>query len=303
MEVVYLDQNAASYLANSIAGTIWWKIREVLSRGFRERKIICPLSFEGVIETCPLPLERRRSVQSLFWQLSEGLAFKEYTEISSELTLALVRPTLDCSPWNIWRPNWAEMERAAQNVSANWMCGKRRMMERMKGFVRSPKVEAMSMRELFHAVAAQRSIRLCNDLDWLLAGQIAEGSLNYPWFIEFLIAAKASPAEIEALKRAVHCHGWARIPIHAFGILVGAKWEYDSIRGGSAKYEPNDEIDRMRAAIALSYADIFVTEGDMANLCRRAKVNDFTPTVVISVRDPERILDSIRSVISTDGRR
>lgn len=226
VRVVYLDQNAASFLAKVNPAPIWREIKQLLADGFRNRKLICPLPFECVFESASKPLEFRQAIQSLFWQLSGGVAFKDYTEISSELTLALVRPTPDWSPWIIWKPVWAEMEGAAQNVSGNWKSEKERMIQRMEGFERSPKVEAMSARGLFHAVAAQRSGWLLRDLDHMLECPTAEDSFNYPWLSKFLISMRVSPAEIVALKRAVQHHGWAKIPIHAFEILVGAKWEY-----------------------------------------------------------------------------
>lgn len=300
MQVVYLDQNAASFLAKSNPEPVWQEIRDVLTKGFRDRKLICPLPFESVVETAPRPLHLRQSIQALFWELSEGVAFEAFTEMSNELTLALIRPMPDWSPWLIWKPIWAEMESATQRVKSDLKSEKERMTERIKGFVRSPNLEAMSERELFHAVAAQRSGWICSDLDCLLAGRATETSLNCPWLIEFLVSENISPAEIEALKRAVLYHGWAKIPIHAFEILLGAKWEYDSIRGGAASYEPNDEIDRKRAAVALNHADLFITEGDMANLCQKAKVSSFSPTLVLSVRNPERVLETVRSI--TAGR-
>jgi hypothetical protein len=52
----------------------------------------------------------------------------------------------------------------------------------------------------------------------------------------------------------------------------------------------------MRAAIALNHADLFVTEGDLANLCQRAKVNEFCPTLVLSVRNPEEVLEAVRAI-------
>ncbi len=296
MKVVYLDQNAASFLAKPNAKPIWREIRYALADGFHNRKLICPLPFECVMESAPKPLEFRQAIQALFWELSQGVAFKEYTEISSELTLALVRPTLEWSPMIFWKPIWAEMESAAQKVKSNWQAGKERMNERMNGFVRSQNLELMTERELLRVVAAQRSIRICDDLSSLLAGRANEESLNCRWLIEFLVSANLAPAEIEDLKRAIYDHEWANIPIHAFDILLSAKWEYDDIRGGSAAYHPNDEIDRKRAATALSHADLFITEGDMANLCQKANVNEFCQTLVLSVRDPEKVLETIRSV-------
>src|SRR6185503_2580768 len=274
MKVIYLDQNAASFLAKSDPEPIWKKIRSALFDGFRNRNLVCPLSFEGVMETAPRPLALRQAVQSLFWQLSGAVAFKPFTNMSNELTLALIRPMPDWSPWETWKPIWAEMEGAAQKVTADWKVGKARMTERMNKFVRSSDFGASTERELFHSIAAQRSIWICNDLDCLLAGQITDNSLKCPGLVDFLIAANVNPAEIKALKHAIEYHGWAKIPIHAFEILLGAKWEYDSIRGGSAPYQPNDEIDRKRAAIALNHADIFITEGNLADLCQKAKVSE-----------------------------
>ena len=296
MQVIYLDQNAASFLAKSDPEPIWKEIRKALADGLCNQKLICPLPFEGVIETTPRPLEFRQAIQALFWQLSGGIAFKAFTEMSNELTLALVRPKPDWSPWIIWKPTWAEMEEATQKVKSDWKAGKERMEARMNGFVRSPDLKSMSERELFHAVAGQRSVWICNDLDCLLAGQINGKSLNCPWLIEYLISENISPAEIESLKRTIQHHGWAKIPIHFFEAWLGTKWEHDSILGGAAPYEPNDEIDRKRAAMALDYADLFITEGDMANLCQKAKVNEFCSTIVLSVRNPEKILETVRSI-------
>jgi hypothetical protein len=180
MKIVYLDQNAASFLAKSNSEPIWQEIREALADGFRDRKLICPLPFEGLVETAPLPLQLRQSIQALFWELSEGVAFEAFTEMSNELTLALIRPIPNWSPWLIWKPIWAEMESAAQRVKCDWKSEKERMTERMKGFARSPNLEAMTERELFRAVAAQRSGRICSDLDCLLAGRATETSLNCP---------------------------------------------------------------------------------------------------------------------------
>jgi hypothetical protein len=79
--------------------------------------------------------------------------------------------------------------------------------------------------------------------------------------------------------------------------LVGAQWEYDAIRGGAAPYAPNDEIDRKRAAMALSYADVFITEGGLASLCQKASIKNISKTVMLSVRNPKEILATIQSIV------
>jgi hypothetical protein len=47
VQVVYLDQNAASFLAKPNPEPIWREIREALADGFRKRKLLCPLPFEA----------------------------------------------------------------------------------------------------------------------------------------------------------------------------------------------------------------------------------------------------------------
>jgi hypothetical protein len=74
MQVIYLDQNAASFLAKSNSEKIWQEIKEVLLDGFRNRKLICPLPFECVVESASCPLELRQSIQALFWQLQKEIA-------------------------------------------------------------------------------------------------------------------------------------------------------------------------------------------------------------------------------------
>jgi hypothetical protein len=296
MRVVYLDQNAASLLAKAGTGAIWREIRDVLAIGLHDRQIVCPLPFEGIFESAALPLHIRRTVQDFFWRVSGGWAFKEFTEMSSELTLALVRPNPSWCPWLRWLPIWAEMDTTAQKISSDWRAAKVRMMARMDSFVDSPNLRKMSKSQLFRAVSAQRSMRIYGDLEFLLNGDINSPSIMHPWLVQYLKSQNISPAEIEALGRAIKYHGWATIQIHALDMLLGTQWEYDSLRGGAARYEANDEIDRKRAAMALNYADLFITEGGMTDLCRRAKINDYSTTIVVSVRDPENILEVVRSL-------
>jgi hypothetical protein len=101
MQVVYLDQNAASFLAKSTPGSIWREIREALADGFRNRKLICPLPFECVLETAPMPLAQRQSLQTPFWELSEGVAFESFIEMSTALlTLSIQPATLSPCQWS-----------------------------------------------------------------------------------------------------------------------------------------------------------------------------------------------------------
>jgi hypothetical protein len=49
--------------------------------------------------------------------------------------------------------------------------------------------------------------------------------------------------------------------------------------------------------MALSYADVFITEGGLASLSQKASIKNISKTVVLSVRNPKEILATIQSIV------
>jgi len=82
--------------------------------------------------------------------------------------------------------------------------------------------------------------------------------------------------------------------VNFFDLILGARWEHDRLHRQRPNYDPNDEIDRWRAAVALGHSDLFITDQYMADLCRRAKVSDYTEIAVFSTQQTDGILHFIR---------
>jgi hypothetical protein len=100
-------------------------------------------------------------------------------------------------------------------------------------------------------------------------------------------------AEAQLLCEAVRHHRWEAIFVNFFDLILGSRWDHDSVQGQRPRYNPNDEIDRWRAAVALGHSDLFITDSYIADLCRRAGVSDYTPTVIFSTKQAEEILEFI----------
>jgi hypothetical protein len=111
------------------------------------------------------------------------------------------------------------------------------------------------------------------------------------WLMKGLIGHQLTAEEAGKIGEAVLFHKWERIPVNYFDLLLGSLWDHDLYRG--RRYQPNDEIDRWRSAVALCYSDLYVTDHYSARLCQRACVADHTTTVVYSVRQTNEILQWI----------
>jgi hypothetical protein len=120
------------------------------------------------------------------------------------------------------------------------------------------------------------------------------------WLMKGLLSHELTVVEARNLSEAVRHHRWEAIPDNFFDLWLGSRWDHDGLQGQRPRYYPNDEIDRWRAAVALAHSDMFITDAYLADLCRRARVTDYTPTVVFSTKQTAAILDHLRSIQSGD---
>jgi hypothetical protein len=112
----------------------------------------------------------------------------------------------------------------------------------------------------------------------------------------FLVRRGLTVAEAEDLREHVRYHRWEAIPVNAYDLLIGSVWS-DDLNHDRRKYRPNDDIDRWRAVVALRYARLFVTDGPMADLCRRARVSEYSDTIVVSVKERQRLHDLVSGFV------
>jgi hypothetical protein len=90
-------------------------------------------------------------------------------------------------------------------------------------------------------------------------------------------------------------HRYETIPIFFYYNRLLSQFEFDLLHGGRRE-EVNDGHDLTRAAVALWAADIYVSDAEMADACRKVGMNALTGVAVISVREPNMFLKRLRSL-------
>jgi len=296
MKILYLDQNAASYLAEP-PNQQWKQIAQQLEEGFSDRRLVCPIPRETIIETARCSRrEKRILIQTFLNSVCGGMRFCSFREIMQSATLALVRPSHDIVPFELIEPNWAEDDVEAARIAKVDGEMRKRMEERVGAFSHSPEQRSYTPGEMFLSGAEERTRKLWRDLDrFLVEPATAIGAYEVPWLMQFLIGAGISADEARALVAELRRHRWEQIAVNSFDLLLGAHWDHDIIHRQRPNYKSNDEVDRWRAAVALVYSDIFITDSYVTELCRKAKTNDYSATVVFSAKRPKPILECLQN--------
>jgi hypothetical protein len=296
MQLVYLDQNAASNLAR--AEGEWQNIRALLSEGFQRQQISCPMPMETLLESAACDRALRVAIEEFFESVSGGTRFNSYTDILINETLALVREAHQVVLFGLIRHGWGEREEAAQAIRESWDQDRDEMTTRVRGYTFPEGAENMTVEEIFRGSSLERCARLWRDLHKFLSEpRTLTSEYESSWLMRGLISLNLSPDEAMNLCRAIQEHKWDAIPVNCYDLLLGSRWDHDAIHGQRPNYYPNDEIDRWRAAVALSYTDVFITDGYVADLCRRAIAARYTHTAIFSVGRPSSILEYLTGCI------
>lgn len=294
MTITYLDQNAASYLALAKSGTRWEAIRSVLVDAFDKRRLVCPMPLETLVESAPCDHATRIVIEDFFYSVSGGTIFRSYSEILIDKTLALVRQHHDAVAFATMGSGWGARDEAARITKESHSETRERMRQRIEANTFPSGAADMSADEIFRSCSHDRCSTLWRDLQKFAAVPttlISEYEIR--WLMSGLIDRGLTTVEAQQLGEAVRYHKWEAIFVNFFDLMLGSRWDHDKLHGQRPNYQPNDEIDRWRAAVALGHSDLFITDPYMADLCRRARVGDYTPTVVFSTKQAEAILQFI----------
>jgi hypothetical protein len=87
--LLYLDQCAACDLA--LPTPPWNKIRNLIETKVEEGKLLCPLSFETVLESTACDKATRVALAVLFEQISSGWKIHFFDDLIGQETIHLVR--------------------------------------------------------------------------------------------------------------------------------------------------------------------------------------------------------------------
>ena len=297
---LYLDQCAAGYLIGANKGSAsWMALREVLEKGFAENRLLCPMPLETLAESAApgFGRENRIKMEELFTAIGGGTTFKDFYTILEQETLNLVRPTRDFTPYCKPPPRgWGTRDDAASRANANYRQALSSMAERIRVHREvpcPPGDEQLGRWQVFESVARERSRTFEGDL--LRLGNGATDGFEIPWLTQWIAESRLSPGELDLLLERVRDQTWQFTGVNLVDLIVGSQWDYDHLQGWRAKYKANDEIDRWRAAVALCWSDLLITDGPAATLLKSSNVSAFTTPIVYSVKDVDAILQFLTS--------
>ena len=299
MKTIYLDQNAASELAVAPPGSKWRDIRSMFARGHYERKIICPIPMETLIESAKCRHDKRIAINTLFQELSDDMAFKDLAEMLIESTVALARGNPRPFPFARMSKQWSNNGTVAALVAASHDRTRECMTLRQRALMIPEDRKYMSREEIFKAVTMARCGMFWRDLKKFLTNSSAPLNIyEIPWLMEGLQRCGITPGEASVLCELVRHHEWEIIPENYVDLRLGSRWEYEQLQGYKKSYKANDEFDRWRASVALLNAQLFITDGYTAGLCADITTLGVSETVVYSVKQLDEISDWTNKILS-----
>ena len=268
MRIVSLDQNVVSNLVKNGADPFWEDLREQLFAGVKAGKVICPIPKETIAETIPCLRDIRIKIRDLQQELSLGFSFKPFGAIEGEETLALVRPDIATFPYERIFWHSVEDDALAQARTMEIHAAQEVMRRRLDAFVPSPDTGRLTVKEIRCRVITSRAGSFYRQMERLIAGQPLDPNDDLQLDLcRFLVKHHITKTELEQLRETVVRHKWEAIPLLFFHAALGALLDFGRVRG--RKYQPNDETDLIRIAIALHSSAMMITEKSMAYSVRQ----------------------------------
>jgi hypothetical protein len=270
----------------------------MLIAGVEAGKLICPLPYETVWESTPLSEDRYKRVRELQAQLSCGVSFKPFSRLIAEETLALVRPGTDIAPFELG--DWDSLRaglvgRASRDQFLNFKQGLKSQLAALPIKYDNKGLPFAKLEKLIHL---KETADLFCSLERLQRDEPLSPNCAYTADVcKFLVANAISDEEITKLKELIRYHRYEVIPVLFYYSRLLTQFEFDLLRKGRPQ-EPNDIDDLTRVATALWASDIYICDKEMAEVCKKAKIQEFTPTLIFSVGQSEAFLKHLQSSLS-----
>ena len=277
--IIYLDQFASVGLFESESKE-WKQIRELIIIGVEKKKIICPLSTEHYIETSQKEKTKAIALDTEFYKLSGGYAFKSELFITSQLIISLVRKnniTLKTYMYdeifkNILsshekRDIFIEAKKQFNNKisEATYVANKKREITRSDKSDSKTKQLMMSAHKSISVFAFISRLKDLLSNGYLRIRGVPFGSGDVPHWIDQMIFQltnnhKITMIETKRLISELEKHGFNNIP------TLDIRTSLSAIISIYNKNETvNDQIDIMRVASGLPISDILLTDKQRKN--------------------------------------
>jgi len=271
--IIYLDQFASSGIFESTS-IEWLQVKKLITKGYNKGQLICPLSVEHFIETSQKHKNKAIFLDSEFYKISGGYAFKPELFITSQLISSLIRKN------NITLRTYMDEllhEKALANdkILNRFDTSKKLLNNRIEEATdlaneirkveRHKRVDIKTRKELFEvhkSISVSEFIRRLNDL--LRSGIRIRGvsftSGDVPHWIDQIIFQlinkhKITPKETKKLIKELKINGFKNIPTLDIRTSLSA-----IISVLNKKETVNDQIDIMRISSGLPISDILLTD-------------------------------------------
>lgn len=257
---------------------------------------------ETIVESSPCNRELRVDIENFFSEVSGRLVFKDFGTLLAESTLSLVRTNKPSFPFITMHRKWGHDDESALLRADIHKKMKVRMAERQRMLFATACPTTKAKSEVLETATRNRCGMIWRDLVKYAASPMIEGNeFELPRLIDALHGRGLTSGEAELLQEKVANRLWEAIPENYIDLQIGSQWEYEFKCKPGRNYEANDEIDRWRAAVALARADLFITDGYVAQICRHPDISRITKTAVYSVAQRCEILDWLGAHLGGSG--
>lgn len=299
--MVYLDQCAISLFLPTPGNEQWRELRDVVLKGNAARKILCPTSLEHLIETSMLPDADAIFLDELMGKLSFGWALSDEALLVTRQIIAKLRSRpisrAQFLEKRLLRPitypgTLAKLREVKAGLDQNnaWVMQGVNELNALNRNGR--KADTDLLRYFIKRRTGERVKKLLAEvLDSLKTGRVIkrveednDKVLNWASKVvyELIVTYRLALDEGQRLCQLLRAEGLSFVP------TLKIKSELEAMQFfRREKIEPGDQYDITRAACALPYADIFITDGGKASAIRELKLDTTYQTEVFSMKKSE----------------
>jgi hypothetical protein len=301
MHLVYLDQCVLSRFLDKPKNQQWIELRDLVLKGNAARKILCPTSLEHLIETSMLPDAEAIFLDELMGKLSFGWALSdEFLQIARQIIAKLRNRPLSRAEFlekHLLRPitypgtlvKLREVKAGLDHNNAWTMQG----VNEFNNLTRGGRKAGGEMLQILIKLSSESYVKklLAEVSNSLLVGRVVvrveehnDKVLNWTSKVVYELITKHRLALEEGRKlcQLLKIEGLNFIPTLKIKAELHAMQLFRR-----EKIEPRDQYDITRAACALPYADIFITDGGKASAIRELKLDVVCKTEVFSMKKSE----------------
>ena len=301
MYLVYLDQCILSRFLETPKNETWRDLREIILKGNASRRILCPTSMEHLIETSPLPDNDAIFLDDLIRKLSFGWAFPEEAMLTTSQIVAKLRnrpvSRSEFLVKHLLRPitypgTLAKLREVKSRLDQNNAWAMQGVNE-FNALVRDGRKAGSEMLAILSKLNTDAYVKklLAEVLNSLETGRVViraedknDKVMNWASKVvyELITTHRLALEEGRRLCQLLRTEKLNFIPTLKIKAELGAMQFFRR-----EKIEPRDQYDITRAACALPYADIFITDGGKASAIRELKLDAAYKTEVFSMKKSE----------------